>query len=29
MSIVKLPLLEVLAIMAPISLFIYRPKGND
>ena len=28
MSIVKLPLLEVLAIMAPISLFIYRPKGN-
>jgi chromate transporter len=29
MSIVKLPLLEVLAIMAPIGLFIYRPKGND
>ena len=29
MSIIKLPLLEVLAIMAPISLFIYRPKGND
>ena len=29
MSIVKLPLLEVLAIMAPISLFIYRPKRND
>ena len=29
MSIAKLPLLEVLAIMAPISLFIYRPKGND
>jgi len=29
MSIVKLPLLEVLAIMTPISLFIYRPKGND
>jgi chromate transporter len=28
MSIVKLPLLEVLAIMAPISLFIYRPKGK-
>jgi chromate transporter len=28
MSIVKLPLLEVLAIMAPISLFIYRPKGS-
>jgi chromate transporter len=28
MSIVKLPLLEVLAIMAPISLFIYRPKGR-
>jgi chromate transporter len=28
MSIVKLPLLEVLAIMAPIGLFIYRPKGN-
>ena len=28
MSIVKLPLLEVLAIMAPISLFIYRPKGD-
>jgi chromate transporter len=28
MSIVKLPLLEVLAIMAPISLFIYRPKGG-
>ncbi|WP_159074827.1 chromate transporter [Polynucleobacter difficilis] len=29
MSIVKLPLLEVLAIMAPISLFIYRPKGSS
>ena len=29
MSIVKLPLLEVLAIMAPIGLFIYRPKEND
>ena len=29
MSIVKLPLLEVLAVMAPIGLFIYRPKGND
>jgi chromate transporter len=29
MSIVKLPLLEVLAIMVPIGLFIYRPKGND
>jgi chromate transporter len=29
MSIVKLQLLEVLAIMAPISLFIYRPKRND
>ena len=29
MSIVKLPLLEVLAIMIPIGLFIYRPKGND
>jgi chromate transporter len=28
MSIAKLPLLEVLAIMAPISLFIYRPKGS-
>jgi chromate transporter len=28
MSIVKLPLLEVLAIMAPMGLFIYRPKGN-
>ena len=28
MSIVKLPLLEVLAIMAPISLFIYRPKED-
>jgi len=28
MSIVKLPLLEVLAIMVPISLFIYRPKGD-
>ncbi len=28
MSIVKLPLLEVLALMAPISLFIYRPKGS-
>ena len=28
MSIAKLPLLEVLAIMAPISLFIYRPKGG-
>jgi hypothetical protein len=28
MSIIKLPLLEVLAIMAPISLFIYRPKGS-
>ena len=29
MSIVKLSLLEVLVIMAPIGLFIYRPKGND
>ena len=29
MSIIKLPLLEVLAIMAPISLFIYRPKGSS
>ncbi len=29
MSIVKLPLLEVLVIMAPIGLFIYRPKRND
>ena len=29
MSIVKLPLLEVLVIMAPISLFIYRPKGSS
>jgi chromate transporter len=29
MSIVKFPLLEVLAIMAPISLFIYRPKGSS
>jgi chromate transporter len=28
MSIVKLPLLEVLAIMTPVGLFIYRPKGN-
>lgn len=28
MSIVKLPLLEVLAIMVPIGLFIYRPKGD-
>jgi chromate transporter len=28
MSIVKLQLLEVLAIMVPIGLFIYRPKGK-
>ena len=28
MSIVKLQLLEVLAIMIPIGLFIYRPKGK-
>ncbi len=29
MSIVKLQLLEVLAIMAPIGLFIYRPKSKS
>jgi hypothetical protein len=29
MSIVKLQLLEVLAIMLPIGLFIYRPKSKS